>query len=90
MKKTITNVMTACGALFFCTLVATNYGAVSTFFNLIGNITKGLGSITLIVLGQGDRINTSRNTYYSGNIGDDGSGNNQYLDLEQFRETEGK
>jgi hypothetical protein len=88
MKKTITNIMTACGGLFFCTLIATNYGAVSTFFNLVGNIAKGLGSITLIVLGQGDRIATSGS--FRGNIGDDGSGDNQYLDLEQFKESEGK
>jgi hypothetical protein len=83
MKKTITNVMTACGALFFCTLIATNYGAVTTFFNLLGNIFRGTGNIMLIVLGQGDRIATSGS--FRGNIGDDGSGDG-LQDLTQYSE----
>lgn len=90
MKNTIKNVTMTCGALFFCTLIATNYGAVSMFFGLLGNVTKGLGSITLIVLGQGDRINRSSPAFYSGNVGDDGSGDGKYINLEQFKESEVK
>lgn len=86
MKKTITNVLTACGALFACTLIATNYGAVSSFFGLLGGITKGLGNITLVVLGQSDRVGRNT-TYYTGNIGDDGSGDG-LQSLDQYREVE--
>lgn len=77
------DVLATCGALLACTIIATNYGTVSSFFNIVGNITKGVGNITLVVLGQSDRI---RNTSYSPNIGDDGSAGNGRVPMKRYEE----
>jgi hypothetical protein len=84
MKKTIYNVLATCGGLLVCTLVATNYGTVSSAFGLLGSVTKGLGNITLVVLGQSDRIN--RNTSYAPNIGDDGSAGSGRVPMKPYQD----
>jgi hypothetical protein len=94
MKKTLTNIAIGGGVLLTCAIIAGNWSITTQAFNLIGAVVRGAGSITLIVLGQGDSVmksyqNSSRPI--RGNFGDDGSGDGKYIGIDQLEvETEGK
>jgi len=82
MKSTINNGLKVFGALFLCTLIATNYGAVSSLVSLLGSIAKGTGNIMLIVLGQSDKVGGG----FRANTGDDGSGDSGFAPLKPYRD----
>jgi hypothetical protein len=83
MKKTIYNVVMVVGTLTVCAILSRNWNFVSSSFNLLGTVIKGAGDIMWVVVGNPSP--RSAPAYYSGNIGDDGSGDG-LQSLDQYRE----
>ena len=93
MKNTFFNALKVGGAFLLCAVIAGNWGVTTQAFNLIGAVVRGAGSITLIILGQGDSVMKSyqNSSTIRGNFGDDGSGDGKYIGIDQLEvETEAK
>lgn len=92
MKSTFFNGLKVGGALLLCAVIAGNWGIASQAVSIVGAVVRGAGSITLILLGQGDSVMKSyqNSSTIRGNFGDDGSGDGKYIGIDQLEVEEVK
>lgn len=84
MQKTFENTAKIVGFFTLCAIASANWQLVAGTFNIAGGLVRGAGNIMLMVVGGKPAGNTSP-AFYSGNIGDDGSGDG-LQDLTQYSE----
>ena len=72
MKKEIEKIAKVVGVVTLCAVATSNWGFVASTFNLAGSVVRGVGSIALVLLGN-PAPGRPAPSFYSGNIGDDGS-----------------
>lgn len=92
MKNTFFNALKVGGAFLLCAVIAGNWGIASQAVGVVGSIVRGAGSITLILLGQGESVMKSyqNSSTIRGNFGDDGSGDGKYIGIDQLEVEEVK